>query len=97
MPGRKFMSKRSWKAHLNLALGGILSLAAVAGSSARAQTPPPEAAKPSTQQPASNPSTQSSSALGKKAWGILREGLKDGNADKRAKAVRSLGLLPGNA
>ena len=31
-----------------------------------------------------------------KAWGILREGLKDENADKRAKAVRALGLLTGN-
>ena len=31
-----------------------------------------------------------------KAWGILREGLNDENADKRAKAVRALGLITGN-
>jgi hypothetical protein len=29
-----------------------------------------------------------------KAWGILCEALQDDNADKRAKAVRALGLLP---
>jgi HEAT repeat protein len=94
------MNKRSWKAHLNLALGAlgaILSLVAAAGSSARAQTPCPRPSSPSTRQPGCNPSTQSSSAPGEKAWGILRDGLRDGNADKRAKAVRSLGLLPGNA
>jgi len=33
---------------------------------------------------------------GERAWGILREGLNDENADKRAKAVRALGLLTGN-
>jgi hypothetical protein len=34
---------------------------------------------------------------GAKAWGILREALSDSNADKRARAVRALGLLPGNS
>ena len=34
---------------------------------------------------------------GEKAWGILGEGWKDENADKRAKAVRALSLLTGNA
>ena len=90
------MNKRCWKAHLNFILGGILSLVGLAASSARAQTPSPAPAKPSTQQPASNASAQSSPAPGEKAWGILRDGLKDESADKRAKAVRSLGLLPGN-
>lgn len=32
-----------------------------------------------------------------KAWNILREGLKDTNSDKRAKAARALGLLTGSA
>jgi HEAT repeat protein len=32
-----------------------------------------------------------------RAWNILREGLKDESADKRAKAVRALGLLAGNS
>jgi len=31
-----------------------------------------------------------------KAWAILREGLKDTNTDKRAKAARALGLLTGS-
>lgn len=31
-----------------------------------------------------------------KAWKILRDGLKETNADKRAKAVRALGLLAGS-
>ena len=34
---------------------------------------------------------------GEKAWNILHEGLKDTNADKRARAVRALGLLTANA
>jgi HEAT repeat protein len=34
---------------------------------------------------------------GEKAWGILRDGMKDKNVDKRAQAVRALGLLSGNA
>ena len=33
---------------------------------------------------------------GERAWKILRDGLKDQNAEKRATAVRSLGLLPEN-
>lgn len=31
-----------------------------------------------------------------KAWRILHEGMKDANSDRRAKAVRALGLLTGN-
>jgi HEAT repeat protein len=92
------MNERSWKAHMSLALGGILSFAGLAGSTPRLQVPSPAPAKPSEQQqPARNNSEQSSPAFSEKAWGILRDGLKDGNADKRANAVRSLGLLPGNA
>ena len=61
----------------------------------RGQTAP----SPATQakQTASNLSADPAEPLGKKAWHILREGLKDKNADKRAKAVRALGLLTGNA
>ncbi|HEY6267616.1 MAG TPA: HEAT repeat domain-containing protein [Candidatus Acidoferrum sp.] len=33
---------------------------------------------------------------GEKAWGILREGIKDKSVDKRALAVRALGLLTGD-
>lgn len=35
-------------------------------------------------------------APGEKAWGILRDGIKDKSAEKRARAVRALGLLTGN-
>ena len=45
---------------------------------------------------ASPPPAQSSEAPRDRAWNILQEGLKDTNTDKRAKAVRALGLLTGN-
>ena len=90
------MNKRSWKAYLSLVLGGMLSWLGVGSSSANAQTPSPASQNPSTQQPASNASVQGSQAPDVKAWGILREGLKDENAYQRAKAVRALGLLIGN-
>lgn len=45
----------------------------------------------------STPSAQSSESSQERAWNILREGLKEPNADKRAHAVRALGLLTGNA
>jgi HEAT repeats len=91
------MNERCWRASVSLALGGILSLARLAGSSAPAQIPSAASPKLSEQQqPISYPSEQSSPPLVQKAWRILREGLEDGNADKRAMAVRSLGLLPGN-
>ena len=89
--------KRGWATvRSKLCLCGILSLVGVAGSSTFRQAPPP----PSTSSPAKEPSDTArvagKEADGQKAWGILREGLKDENADKRAKAVRALGLLPGN-
>jgi len=34
---------------------------------------------------------------GEKAWGILRDALKSDNVERRARAVRALGLLSGNA
>jgi len=40
--------------------------------------------------------TQSFESAREKAWSILSEGLKDTNADKRAKAARVMGLLTGN-
>lgn len=52
-----------------------------------------------TKQPvgAHDASAKSAESLREKAWRILQEGLKDANADRRAKAVRALGLLEGNA
>lgn len=46
--------------------------------------------------PADDPTAQQQPP-GDKAWHILRKGLREESADKRAKAVRALGLLPGNA
>lgn len=47
----------------------------------------------SSAEPHATPSVESPR---EKAWSLLSEGLKDKNADKRAKAARALGLLTGN-
>ena len=91
------MNRRSRAAgHLNLVLSGILSLLGVANSSASAQTPSPAQETPQGKRPADTYVPASKSA-DERAWGILRDGSKDENADKRAKAVRVLGLLAQNA
>jgi HEAT repeat protein len=46
---------------------------------------------------ASEASVKPAEAPAVKAWRILHQGLKDANAERRAKAVRALGLLEGNA
>jgi len=90
------MNKRDWTArHRNLVLGGAVSLVGVANTAALAPSPGP--ATPTTRQPGASTAAPSSQAAAEKAWGILREGLKNENADKRAKAVRALGLLTGSA
>jgi HEAT repeat protein len=43
-----------------------------------------------------NSSGKPAQAPSQRAWSILHDGLKDTNADRRAKAVRALGLLTGN-
>src|SRR5713226_6361730 len=80
-----------------LGLSGVLSLLGAAGISALAQAPSPTPASPHAKQPAAEAPPTELQAAGEKAWGILREGMKDGSAERRAKAVRALGLLPGNA
>src|SRR5205814_384503 len=65
------------------------------GSSASAQTPSPAQETPKL--PADNTYLPASKSADERAWGILRDGSKDENADKRAKAVRVLGLLAQNA
>lgn len=50
-----------------------------------------------TKQPVAKPAAKSDEAPQEKAWRILHEGLQDTNAEKRAKAVRALGLLAGSA
>src|SRR6267142_2391930 len=89
-------TKRDWaRVPSRLYLGGVLSLLGAVGSSTHAQAPTPTSPPLPAKQPDTAPMA-SAQAAGEKAWGILRHGLKDENADKRAKAVRSLGLLPGN-
>lgn len=49
------------------------------------------------QQSAASPAAKNEEKPEDKAWGMLREALIDKDADKRAKGVRALGLLSGNA
>jgi HEAT repeat protein len=95
-PGMK--TKRDWATvPSKLCLKGILSILGVAGSSAFAQAPAPEPATAALKEQPGNTALPSLQATAEKAWGILREGLKEESAEKRAKAVRALGLLTGNA
>lgn len=88
-------SKHSWTGRAcEISLSCILSLLGAAGISALAQAP--SSAPPQAKQPDADAPAMSSQAAGEKAWGILRDGMKGNSADKRAKAVRALGLLPGN-
>jgi HEAT repeat protein len=90
-------TKRDWAAvPSKLFVCGILSLLGVAGSFTLAQAPAPEQAMSPARQSADNTAIPSSQATAEKAWGILRDGLKEENTDKRVKAVRALGLLTGN-
>jgi HEAT repeat protein len=90
--------KRGWATvRSRLCLCGILSLLGGARSSTFAQAPPPRSTSSPAKQPADTAAAASTPADSEKAWGILREGVKNENADKRAKAVRALGLLRGNA
>lgn len=73
---------------------GVLILLSVR-SVAQGQSPAPPGAE-ARKLPA-KPSVLPSETPPEKAWKILRDGLKETNADKRAKAVRALGLLTGSA
>jgi HEAT repeat protein len=95
------MSKRTWAAlRGKLPLLGLLGFLSAASISARAQAPTARPAPPQGKQPAATAPAASTSAAPptprEKAWGILREALRDDSADKRANAVRALGLLPRN-
>ena len=74
-----------------LAVAGILSFLCLHGPWAAGQ-----AASPQTHRAPASAAT-SPQKPEDKAWGILREALKSDSADRRARAVRALGLLPGNA
>ena len=68
---------------------GILAVLTLLGAQSVAQR---QSTKPAAE-PHATPSLESPR---EKAWSLLSEGLKDKNADKRAKAARALGLLTGN-
>jgi hypothetical protein len=98
-PGMEVMSKRTWATlRGKLPLLGVLGFLSAASISARAQAPTASPAPPQGKQPAATAPAASTSAAAptprEKAWGILREALRDDSADKRANAVRALGLLP---
>jgi HEAT repeat protein len=90
------MTKQSWAAQQwATSRSGVLYLVGVVGLSALIQTPSSAPAPSFGKQtaPSTAPVTQTPKEI---AWQLLRDALKDDSADKRAKAVRSLGLLPGN-
>jgi HEAT repeat protein len=93
-------SRPSIPHHWGLSLSGVLGLLAAFGISALAQAPTAAPAAPEAKGPVASTSATSPQVSpqdpSEKAWGILREGLKDNSADKRAKSVRALGLLAGN-
>jgi HEAT repeat protein len=85
-----------WK----LALPVTLFLPFLLSIPCNAQAPSPPTPPPSPEARAKhspgNTTAKPSELPQEKAWRILHKGLKDANADKRAKAVRALGLLTGN-
>lgn len=91
------MENQSWAARpVRLCLLGVLGLLNGMGIFAQAQAPPARQEKAPAAAPVTNAATAPQTPR-EKAWGILHEALKDDSADKRAKSVRALGLLPGNA
>ena len=71
----------------------LILLVAQSVAQGQSRTPPPAEARSA----AGKATAVSSETPRERAWAILREGLKDKNTDKRAKAVRALGLLAGSA
>jgi HEAT repeat protein len=70
----------------------VFGVACLQGISVFAQNP----ATAQEKSPDTRVAASSAPAPGEKAWEILRDGMKDKNADRRAQAVRALGLLNGN-
>ena len=62
-----------------------------------AQSPSSPSMAAQTQSPAANLPAKPPESPSEKAWRVLHEGVKDANADRRAKTVRALGLLTGNS
>ncbi|HTT33363.1 MAG TPA: HEAT repeat domain-containing protein [Methylomirabilota bacterium] len=92
------MSQRNWSTgNRMLALGGMAGLLSLAGISARGRSPVTSGLLQQTAQPKTSSDPKGPQTANEKAWTILRGVLKEENADKRARAVHALGLLPGSA
>jgi HEAT repeat protein len=92
------MRKRIWATYRwVLALSWTLGFFNLLAAPALAPAQPPTFSEQQTPQPATNPAVKDRQTAVERAWTILRESVKEKNADKRARAVRALGLLPGNA
>jgi HEAT repeat protein len=79
-----------------LALSWFSGLFGLMAAASLAPAQPPAFSEQQMPQPSTNPPLENGQTVVEKAWTILREGLKDKNADKRARAARALGLLRGN-
>ena len=74
-----------------------LSLVMFLGAPAVMQAPARTSGAKEIKRQASSGSAKPAERPAEKAWSILHEGLRDANSDRRAKAVRALGLLSGSA
>ena len=91
------MSKRLGATVLgNLSLMAVFGFLCPPGNRASPQTTPVAREKSPEPKAAVTNTAATAPAPGEKAWEILRGGIKDKSADKRAQAVRALGLLTGN-
>jgi HEAT repeat protein len=79
-----------------LSLMAVFGISCPRGNSVFAQTPPAAQEKSHEPKAAVTGTPATAPAPSEKAWGVLREGIKDKSVDKRAQAVRALGLLTGN-
>jgi HEAT repeat protein len=87
------MRKQPWATALyRMGPATVFGMACLLGIPAFAQNP----ATAQEKSTGTKLATASAPAPGEKAWGILRDGMKDKNADRRGQAVRALGLLTGN-
>jgi HEAT repeat protein len=94
MKTKQNWTARRWELYVCGVIGLLSAVSTCALAQAQAPSPAPE--QPQAKQPAVNAAEPNPQAPVEKAWGILREGMKDNSADKRALAVRALGLLPGS-
>jgi HEAT repeat protein len=79
-----------------LALSGLVTLLSFVVVSAWGQSPVASDFTQQAEQAKADSQVKNPQTSSEKAWTILRDGLKEKNPDKRARAVHALGLLPDN-